>query len=619
MAKKDGDNQDPKKPIMKTRKISVSGEKKEEKEQEEVKPQKISSRKVIFIEIDEEITTICDRIRQIPHKKVYIVVPERALLFQSIVNLKILKRKASDLKKDVFIITNDQCGTHMSQMIGLDVFHKVHTEGRTADTKDKHLQIKPIEAGTNTLRNDTPSRLSSKKMTITQLVKSIKKKTVPIASSKGKLLKRSVVEKKEKKKKKKRESRFVLVAPNRHAVISLVVVSVLLLLTITYIALPSATVVLTPKSNQIEKFVNITLADQDRNRFELEGRPPNMIASYDVNATISKRVVHHATGKEFRGENASGTITVINKSNNDWPLVARTRFQTAEGIIYRSQGFVTVPKANGEEPGTVDISVVADEVDAYDQVVGDKGNIGPSKFFLPGLNASNQKLLFAESKESMTGGKTNVIKFITEDDITAAQEKLVRELQGDAENTLANEVDRMNREKNLGLVLLTGNQAVEYSEPSITIPDNLDGQKLDEFELFGEMTATGLAYNSNEMLTILKTELNSTKNPQKRLLNINPDSISYKIFDIDEPNEKVKITASIKGIEEYDIQPDRENGSRLIQKIKSHVLGKKVDEAELFIQNLPEINKVEIESWPFWAPTMPNVPENIKIVIDRAE
>ena len=92
--------------------------------------------------------------------------------------------------------------------------------------------------------------------------------------------------------------------------------------------------------------------------------------------------------------------------------------------------------------------------------------------------------------------------------------------------------------------------------------------------------------------------------------------IFYKIFDFDENARKTKITASIKGVEEFDIHPDRENGSRLIEKIKSHVLGKKVDEAEQFIQNLPEINKVEVDSWPFWAPTMPNVPENIKIVIN---
>lgn len=613
------ENNDEKKPVIRKRKISINEKKKDENgnEVDEVKEQKISSRKVIFVEIDEEITTICDRIRKIPHKKVYIVVPQRALLFQSIVNLKILKRKAMDLSKEVFVITNDVSGVHMAQMVGLTVFNKVKNEKNSSEVHDDpHLKIRPIEASMNPVKEGSPARLATKKMSISQLVDSIKKKDVKVLPSKIKEFKKQLRQPKEKKKKSKKD-KFVLVAPNRHAVVSLVVVSVMLLLIITYIALPSATVVITAKSDQIEKFVNITLADQDRNRVELEGRPPNTIASYPVNATISQRVVHAASGKEFQGENASGVITVLNRSGNEWPLVANTRFQTNDGVVFRSQGFVNVPAASGDQPGTVDIRVVADEVDAYDQVVGERGNIGPTKFFLPGLRAANQELLFAESKEPMGGGQTNVIKFITEEDIVAATEKLDRALRGEAEKTLQAEIDRRNRDNNLELELLTGDLAINFGESRITIPDNLVGQRLDEFEIFGEIDASGVAYNENEFLNILKAELNANKNPQKRLVTINTDSITSKIFEVDEASQKIRITASIKGLQEYDILPDRENGARLIEKIKSHILGMNIDDAEIFIQNLPEINKVEIQGWPFWAPTMPSVPENIKIIIDQ--
>jgi len=624
MVNKNNDKQnDPKKPIIKRQKISEDCKGKTENESNlELTEKKISSRKVLFIEIDEEITTICDRMRKLPHKKIYIVVPQRALLFQSIVNLKILKRKAYDLEKNVFIITNDTCGVHMSQQVGLSVYNRIEGEGVNSSTEiesNNHLRIRPIEASINTVKEGAPSRLKSKKITIGQLVKSIKKRRVKIVSEKLKINGPIKIKKAQKKQKKTKESKLVLVAPNRHAVITLVIVSVLLLLTITYIALPNATVILTAKSNQVEKFVNITLADSIRHRVELEGRPTNMIASYPVEVKISKRITHYANGKEFKGENASGTITVINTSNKDWSLIPRTRFQTSDGIVFRSQSFVSVPKAHGDQPGALDVQVVADELDAYDQVVGEKGNIGPTRFFLPGLKASNQKKLYAESKSQMTGGKTNVIKHILAEDIDAAKEKLERTLKGEAEIILKNEIDKQNREKKLGLTLLKGKSAITFSNLTIDVPQNLEGQKLDEFELFGEVQAKGLAYNENEFLNILKTELNAKKNPQKRLVRVNTDAISIKIFDVEEDNKKVRVTAGIKGVEEFDIQPGRENGTRLIDKIKSHVLGKKIDESEQFIQNLPEINKVEIDSWPFWAPTMPNVPENIKIVIKRAE
>ena len=53
----------------------------------------ISKRKVLYVELDEEITSVYERIERLNYKDVYLVVPERAVLFQSVVNLSILKKK----------------------------------------------------------------------------------------------------------------------------------------------------------------------------------------------------------------------------------------------------------------------------------------------------------------------------------------------------------------------------------------------------------------------------------------------------------------------------------------------------------------------------------------------
>jgi hypothetical protein len=153
----------------------------------------------------------------------------------------------------------------------------------------------------------------------------------------------------------------------------------------------------------------------------------------------------------------------------------------------------------------------------------------------------------------------------------------------------------------------------------VVIPATLEGQKLESFDVQGEIVATGTAYNLDELLTILKTELKLKKNPQKRLVYTDDGSLTTRIVENDKANKKIKITATLKGIEEYEISPDKENGDRLIKKIKDHVVGKKIDEAETYIQNLPEIDKVEVESWPAWAPTLPGIPDNIKIEIKRSE
>jgi len=115
----------------------------------------------------------------------------------------------------------------------------------------------------------------------------------------------------------------------------------------------------------------------------------------------------------------------------------------------------------------------------------------------------------------------------------------------------------------------------------------------------------------------LKSELKLKKNPEKSLVSIDEGSINYKVVDYDKAAQKIKITPTIQGVEEFDVSPDKENGDRLIKKIKEHITGKDIREAETFIQNLPEIENVKVSSWPAWAPTLPSVPDNIKIEIKK--
>ena len=93
--------------------------------------------------------------------------------------------------------------------------------------------------------------------------------------------------------------------------------------------------------------------------------------------------------------------------------------------------------------------------------------------------------------------------------------------------------------------------------------------------------------------------------------------MSIRLVAIEEGDDptRQKITATIKGIEQYEISPDRENGRRLIENITDHIVGKSIEEAKIYIQQLPAINKVDISSWPAWSPNLPSVPDNIKIEI----
>jgi hypothetical protein len=592
----------------------------------------ISAKKVVYIEIDDEVTSVYDKIKNLKIKHVYLVAPQRAVLFQSIVNLKILKRKTDETGQILYLITNDKNGIYLAEQVGIPVYDKVSTEGKpvlfSSEEEEEKLRITPLKATVNAVIDDAPTRRTERKLSISEILSEgkIKKKFLGISKlgdpethfKAPPTLKDDL--RKQKKEEKIQKRKFVLVAPNKQVLIGFVVFSMLILLVIFYIALPGATLYLTPAASVLEKSVNVVLADSEKNKIEIESGAPHTIASHRLVAKVERSITFFPTGKKIspNASNASGKVTVVNNANYDWPLVAQTRFQTNEGLVFRITSPVTVPASTSKGPGKLEVYVVADPKDAYGQIIGERGNIGPAKFFLPGLKESNRSVLLAESYSNMTGGVTAYSSYVAKEDIEAAKSKLSETLFKAVEEELGKEVVKKNDLADADYILLVGEKAVTTSVVTVNPTDGLEGKDLEQFQVSGSLTAFGYCYSKSEMINLLTQELLLKKSPQKKLVKINENTVTYRIFEEDSAASKIKVTANIKGIEEFDIDPSKENGARLITKIKEHILGKSIEEAKNYIQNLPDINNVEIESWPAWSPTIPTVPDNIKVEIRDA-
>ena len=78
-----------------------------------------------YIDIDEEITSIVDRLRKSQAEEIIIVVPKRALLIQSIVNLKLLKKESDGMGKQVVIVTQDKLGKLLVEKTGILVQQRI--------------------------------------------------------------------------------------------------------------------------------------------------------------------------------------------------------------------------------------------------------------------------------------------------------------------------------------------------------------------------------------------------------------------------------------------------------------------------------------------------------------
>ncbi|MEK7097467.1 MAG: hypothetical protein AAB906_01305, partial [Patescibacteria group bacterium] len=80
---------------------------------------------IIYLEPSEEITSVIDKIRTLPGDSASFVIPRGATIAQSIVNLKLLKKSAEGMKKEISLVAIDRISRNLASQIGLTVYSKV--------------------------------------------------------------------------------------------------------------------------------------------------------------------------------------------------------------------------------------------------------------------------------------------------------------------------------------------------------------------------------------------------------------------------------------------------------------------------------------------------------------
>lgn len=172
-------------------------------------------------------------------------------------------------------------------------------------------------------------------------------------------------------------------------------VAVVLLASLSLFAFKKTTVTVVPRTHTIvfDNTVPFTAYPADT---AASGTLPYSVQSFtfDDSEVVPAQGTHHVESK------ASGSVTVVNDfSPTPVKLLATTRFETPDGLIFRAPSQVIVPGKKGSAPGTVQITVVADQP-------GANYNVGPiSKLTLPGLKSGPMfSTVYARSEAAFAGG-----------------------------------------------------------------------------------------------------------------------------------------------------------------------------------------------------------------------
>ncbi|NOY35931.1 MAG: hypothetical protein GXP44_03435 [bacterium] len=276
----------------------------------------------------------------------------------------------------------------------------------------------------------------------------VKKKKAPLEVDRSAELKleaaREEIKQKKRKKGKKEKTRRAL--SFRIALWALLAAAFVFSFSVLVSAFSSALVKITPK----QEFVSL-----DSN-FAAKRGGGDALPFETMRMDYTETLVGKSTAVEKISERASGLIVAYNAySSRPQPLVARTRFETPDGKIYRIKRRAVIPGAeikNGKIiPSSLELKVYADKP-------GEDHNIGLSDFTIPGFKGDPRyEKFYARSKTKMSGGFEGAASVIAEKDILAVENKLKETIRENLKKSLI-------AKKPKGYLLYDGALLITFSE-----------------------------------------------------------------------------------------------------------------------------------------------------------
>jgi len=316
---------------------------------------------------------------------------------------------------------------------------------------------------------------------------------------------------------------------------------------------------------------------------------------------ITREIVEEerVTATEVRNieEKASGQITIFNNFGPEpQELVANTRFETPDGKIYRINRAVTVPGKVGEEPGSIDITVYADEP-------GADYNIGLTDFTIPGFAGSPRFAGFsARSITEMSGGFSGNVQTVSESEENRVRESLRQRLQGQA-NTAAR------LESPDGFILLADTVLTHFESLNLETETGASQAAIRE-----KMILTGILINERQLASfVAQTFINDYRGEEIEIVNL-PNlrfSLEGDAEDLD-PRTISSISIEVNGQAHLVWVIDEDS-------LIDNVRGLSKGDFQSIITRFPSIESLTPRFRPPWMRTAPDNPDKIKVRIEVNE
>lgn len=542
-------------------------------------------RDTIYLDNDEEITSVVDKLKSSDFGAIDLVIPKEAIILQSVVNLKLLKKQAESLSKEITIVTQDRVGKKLAEQIGIPVVGKPGEE-------PKEVRMSEVEPAKEALsEEDIEFRKAPVKKDLEEKPEEIEFEN-PIEETKEVIAdepqdiepqsetpKRPITPKTKKKSKKP-----LFIAAGLLGIV---------LLGVAYVYIPLANINIslaaTPQQVDFDFSVDKGVSSLDTEKQVLPGT--------QVTEETEKSQNYPATGKKKVGTKATGTVTLYNSASSipfSQTINGGTSLVASNGLVFKVNNNSTVPGYTDPGTGKIPGKLVNVSVTAVD--VGESYNIKSGlKFSIP-----NKANFSATSEDDFTGGSSKDVKYVTQADINTAKEDMAKQIEVELKRIVTEKIDRSQR------FLDT---AYKITQESATPSVSVNGEA-DEFELKAKAKIDALVFKDEDLTKLAEKVLGDKIGSTKEI--VEKDSLTSAAELISSDFGKGTMQIKVSGEAYISTKLDQ-------AKIKADLSGDPAGSATDYLKNLDGVTNVEIKSFPSFYNRMPRIIDHIyiKVTVDK--
>lgn len=575
---------------------------------------------VIYIDIDDEITSIIDKILSAKERIVAVVLPKRAAMLQSTVNMKLLKKAATDAKKQIVLITTETGLLPLAGAVGLHVAKNLESKPAIpiVDSPQESELDELLSVEDGKASDEDFDAKSSAQMPVGDLADMPKDPDAASASKKAKpeLTPRPIPRSHqpddtieldnaaaaaipEASKEKQAKNKKLKVPDFNKFRLRLILGVVLLVILIVGwiladIILPKATIDISTKTSDVNSNLTLNLNTTSSTVNPTSLTLPALLQQ--TQKTASQQVP--TTGQKNEGTPATGQVTLTNcsESGSAITIPAGTGLSTSAGLTFVTQSAASLSTSAFDSHGNCKpingISSTTLSVTA--QNPGSAYNIPASSFTVSGFSDVE-----ANSSQAMSGGTDNIVQIVSQTDINNAQQKISLP----SNDTIKSALESSLQQAGWYAIPATFNAGSPSTSTSASV-----GAQASTVTITETATYTMFGVHQNDLQTVVNNNVNGQINTSKQAIqNSGVNQASFTLLT--QSNTTAQLTMLSSSI----VGPNLSVAS-----LKNQVAGKKAGDVQSIIGSDPGVTSVSVHFSPFWVSSTPNNVNKIVIVFKKS-